>query len=72
MTVILTKQHNKYTLLCRELLTSPSNSICTLVTPYTVVGRIMVKSGHITLGESGPNAPIVLGQNSRSLWTLQS
>ena len=56
-----------YILLNCYYLTSPSNSICTLETPYTVFGLIIVKSGHNIFGESGPKAPIVLGQKRRKL-----
>ena len=44
--------------------TSPSSSMYTLVTPYIVSGRCIVKSGVGLRGDVGPNAPIVLGQNS--------
>jgi len=46
------------------MLTSPSSSMYTLVTPYMVVGRCIVRSGVGLRGDVGPNAPIVLGQNN--------
>ena len=44
----------------------------TLVTPYMVRGRCIVKSGVGLRGDVGPNAPIVLGQNSAKPCRLQT
>ena len=52
--------------------TSPNSSMYTLVTPYMVRGRCIVKSGVGLRGDVGPNAPIVLGQNSAKPCRLQT
>ena len=37
-----------------------------LVIPYIVLGLMIVTSGHLSLGDSGPKAPIVLGEKRRN------
>ena len=38
--------------------------------PYMVVGRMIVRSGVLTGGVVGPNAPMVDGQKTIAWWVL--